>query len=489
MQPVDLEEISFDGWTLNKVTGELKREGRTQRLPQQQLRILLELIAIPGQPVTREQLRHALWPQGVVDFDNGLNVAVRKLRTALGDVSDTPRYIETLPRIGYRFLAPIDVQSSAAAVHEQQLPEVAARQPRRGLHLALLVVVLVLGAVAIIWLSQRDLPLPVQDAPISTAKRTVSERAYELYLDGMFQRSRRDIDGTGPAIASFQAALREDPYFSDAWAGLGETLSGAAIRHFRPTVEILNEAKSAALRAVELDPDSAPAHTVLGHVYMQYDRDYESAEKEFNRARALNDRYARLWHHLAILRAYQGRLEEALAAMRRARELEPMTLLYSANYGQLLYQSRRFDEAVTHVRTLLNSQPRLDQARSTLIRALVEQGKFAEALDQTRLKSWEAPSLSDVGLVHARAGRRSAALQEIERIERHGREGFGVAYEVAVIYAAVGDKAAACDSLDRAFSDHSPTLGWMVTDPRLDPIRNESCYGSALARLKKTSLR
>lgn len=305
----------------------------------------------------------------------------------------------------------------------------------------------------------------------------------------MFQRSRRDIDGTGPAIASFQAALREDPYFSDAWAGLGETLSGAAIRHFRPTVEILNEAKSAALRAVELDPDSAPAHTVLGHVYMQYDRDYESAEKEFNRARALNDRYARLWHHLAILRAYQGRLEEALAAMRRARELEPMTLLYSANYGQLLYQSRRFDEAVTHVRTLLNSQPRLDQARSTLIRALVEQGKFAEALDQTRLKSWEAPSLSDVGLVHARAGRRSAALQEIERIERHGREGFGVAYEVAVIYAALGDKAAACDALDRAFSDHSPTLGWMVTDPRLDPIRNESCYGSALARLKKTSLR
>src|SRR5262245_9575714 len=99
-----LMEISFDGWTVDRVSGEISRDGRTTRLAQQPLRILVELFDHAGSVVTREQLVKALWPQGVVDFDNGLNVAMRKLRVALDDVADTPRYIETLPRVGYRFI-------------------------------------------------------------------------------------------------------------------------------------------------------------------------------------------------------------------------------------------------------------------------------------------------------------------------------------------------------------------------------------------------
>ena len=99
----DPTEINFDGWIVRVRSGELLHDGQTQRLPQQPLRVLLELLAQPGQVVTRERLVQVLWPKGVVDFDNNLNSIVRKLRVALEDDSETPRYIETLPRIDYRF--------------------------------------------------------------------------------------------------------------------------------------------------------------------------------------------------------------------------------------------------------------------------------------------------------------------------------------------------------------------------------------------------
>src|SRR5688572_32907285 len=87
-------DLQFDGWTVNRVSGEMAREGRGARLPQQPLRILVELFDHAGEIVTREQLVKVLWPAGIVDFDNGLNVAMRKLRVALDDVGDVPRYIE-----------------------------------------------------------------------------------------------------------------------------------------------------------------------------------------------------------------------------------------------------------------------------------------------------------------------------------------------------------------------------------------------------------
>jgi TolB-like protein/DNA-binding winged helix-turn-helix (wHTH) protein/tetratricopeptide (TPR) repeat protein len=105
---VDARKIGFDGWVLDPDSGDLERPGARVRLQEQPLQVLLELIDARGGVVTREQLIAKLWPKGVVDFDTGLNTAIRKLRVALGDTADTPRYIETLPRRGYRFVAALD---------------------------------------------------------------------------------------------------------------------------------------------------------------------------------------------------------------------------------------------------------------------------------------------------------------------------------------------------------------------------------------------
>lgn len=116
------QKIGFDGWALDPESGDLEREGSRIRLQEQPLQVLLELIAAGGGLVTREQLIAKLWPQGVVDFDTGLNTVIRKLRAALRDTADTPRYIETLPRRGYRFIGNLDVEPKAPVVELMQPP-------------------------------------------------------------------------------------------------------------------------------------------------------------------------------------------------------------------------------------------------------------------------------------------------------------------------------------------------------------------------------
>ena len=323
----DTTEIKFDDWTVRPDSGELVRDGQTQRLPQQPLRVLLELLAHPGEVVTRERLVQLLWPKGVVDFENNLNSIVRKLRVALEDDSETPRYVETLPRIGYRF---IGTMGSA---------RVAQRRLRLAIPLAaaLLLVIGAFTAWQLYGLFPADQPAPSQAADVG---RKTNQRAYQFYLDGKFHRSRRDVNGNPQAIASFQAALREDPYFADAWAALAETYTGNATQQHMKLAAAMEQARSTALRAIELDPRVAAGHSSLGAVLMYYDFDYAAAENQFVAARAADDRYARLWYGYGLLRAFQGRTDEALDYMGRARELEPMTLLYGAGYANLLIHRR-----------------------------------------------------------------------------------------------------------------------------------------------------
>lgn len=108
-------KLRFDGWVFDPESGDLEREGAKTRLQEQPAQVLNELITHAGRVVTREQLIGLLWPKGVVDFDTSLNTAIRKLRSALADVAETPRYIETLPRRGYRFVGTLDPDPATAS--------------------------------------------------------------------------------------------------------------------------------------------------------------------------------------------------------------------------------------------------------------------------------------------------------------------------------------------------------------------------------------
>jgi DNA-binding winged helix-turn-helix (wHTH) protein/TolB-like protein/Tfp pilus assembly protein PilF len=167
----------FDGWELRLDIGELSKDGRKLRLQDQPLQILLELLEHPGELVTREQLIARLWPKGVVDFDTGLNSAVRKLRVALQDEAETPRYIETVPRKGYRFIGTIEAPAGGPPLAEA--PAVAAspvnpprRRGTRYIYIGALALIVVVGLI-VTWLSRHPsiarLPALVAPGPRTIA--------------------------------------------------------------------------------------------------------------------------------------------------------------------------------------------------------------------------------------------------------------------------------------------------------------------------------
>ena len=469
-------ELQFDGWTVNRVSGEITRGGRASRLPQQPLRILVELFDHAGEVVTREQLVKVLWPAGIVDFDNGLNVAMRKLRVALDDVGDVPRYIETLPRVGYRFID----RAPAAAIEP---PAPARRHPPRG-GLALMVGLLALAAaVAVGWWIGTDNPVTVASAATARARHVPGVRAQELYLEGLHQRSRRDIDANNLALEKFEAALGEDSEYAEAWAAFGETLSGTVVRLKLPPAEGVPKARAAVERAIALDSELADGHIALAQIAMDFDKDFVAAKRELDRAMQLNDKSPRLWHNLAMWHGHLGHLDEALAAIRTARQIEPMRLLYVGNYGMLLYEARRYEEVIAFMKPVAEANPKFDNAHAVLGRALMATGDFAGALEHLRAREYPGLGQGDLGVLYAKMGRRDDALREIEGLEERRKRGYGLSYDQALIYVALGDLDKACEKLARAVTDYSLLVNWMRLEPRLDPLRERQCFADAEKRL------
>jgi DNA-binding winged helix-turn-helix (wHTH) protein/tetratricopeptide (TPR) repeat protein len=454
--------LQFDGWTVDRVSGEISRDGHMTRLPQQPLRILIELTDRAGEVVTREQLVKALWPQGVVDFDNGLNVAVRKLRVALDDVGDTPRYVETLPRVGYRFIGKLGTAVPPAAIEATPV------RSARGMWLLLAFAVVALAAgLGIFWFGERS---------AGGTSHVPSARAEELYVEGMHQRSRRDVDATALALAKLEEAIKEDPEYAEAWAGYSRTLSSAVVRQLTTPAEGLPKARAAAERALRLDPGVADAHVTLLHIHMDFDKDFAAATRDLEKARQLGLNTASFWHYSAMWHAQQGRVEEGLADMRRARALEPMTLLLSSNYALILFNARRYDEAIALLAPIIEANPGFDTARSVLARALTATGRFDEALAQLQARKVVGAWQGDLGVLYAKMGRREDALREIARLDTLQSRGFGESYELATIRATLGELDVGCESLARALTDGSFLVNWMRLDPRMDPLRGRKCF-------------
>jgi tetratricopeptide (TPR) repeat protein len=247
---------------------------------------------------------------------------------------------------------------------------------------------------------------------------------------------------------------------------------------------VLPRAKEAALKAVELDPESAEAQAALAHVLSVYDRKYKEAEEHYTLAKRLSPNTPEYYLLSSLNDANLGRTQDALAEARRAIAIEPASLLFSANLGMLLYFTRSYDEAETVLRRVVELQPRFDHARNFLGRTLLAKGDVDGALVQFAGRSIPTPgSRTDPGRVYALANRRAEALVEIERVRAQGVQGFGVSYDLATIYTALGDKIRACEALEASFLDRSAYLGFLRLDPAMDALRAEPCYAEITARL------
>jgi tetratricopeptide (TPR) repeat protein len=177
-------------------------------------------------------------------------------------------------------------------------------------------------------------------------------------------------------------------------------------------------------------------------------------------------------------------LDDALADMTRARDLEPMNLAYPTNLGLVLYLQRDYTAAARELNRVLELDPAFDSARALLGRVLLAQGDVAGALGEFRRQQRPVPGGDgDLGRVFARAGRVAEARAEIERLNVRAAQGYGVAYDIAGIYAALGETQPACEALQRALDDHSQLVGLLGSDPAMDPLRDQACLAAAQGRL------
>jgi DNA-binding winged helix-turn-helix (wHTH) protein/Tfp pilus assembly protein PilF len=445
------DEVRFDGWTLRRSTGELARDGASVRLQSQPLLILELLLAEPGELVTRERLIARLWPGGVVDFDTALNSAVRRLRTALGDHPEHPRYIETIPRRGYRFIGRLDSPPGAAATAAAPAGQEARGWRRSTRWLATAGVLLaVVAAGAFTWAEREP------------AAGAADPQARELYERAQLFLQRRDRSDIELARRYFDEAVALDPEFAEAWVGVASAYMHSVFENLLPAEQALARARHAAERALELDPTLTMAHLRLAN-YWGLSGNRERAMEHIRAARELRpDDPVALVMEAGLLTEH-GRFDEAAKWQRRAVEQDPLTFSTRYNLAFNLFMAGRVAEAEVELNRLRELHPGRRAPMELHGVLLLTTGRYAEALALASGwdESFDREFICAVALDGL--GRREEADAVLRRmIEQHGTiEGF----RIAEVYAHRGDVDAAFRWLESGIASERAD-GWRANDRR-----------------------
>jgi serine/threonine-protein kinase len=287
------------------------------------------------------------------------------------------------------------------------------------------------------------------------------------------------------AIDYYRQAVARDPRFALAYSGLADALAVQAVFAAREPREVYPAALQAAERALQLDPDLAEAHATRGHVRLNFLHDWPGALEDFDEAIRHEPRYAmaRVWRGFWLV--FTGRTDEGLDELAMAVELEPHSLPPVVTYARGLYSARRQGEAAAALERVIDVEPDNKLARALLASIYVELGRFDEALELAADVEGKAPSgYSLAGIALARAGRTEEARAEVNRLIELAQHRYVPAYDIASIYAALGDADNAFQWLDRAFSEPSALLGSFRADPVMDPLRGDPRYVEVERRLR-----
>jgi DNA-binding winged helix-turn-helix (wHTH) protein/TolB-like protein/tetratricopeptide (TPR) repeat protein len=324
-----------------------------------------------------------------------------------------------------------------------------------------------------------------------TRRDTTDSEAYQLYLRGRFFWNKRSREGFERGVSYFRQAVEKDPSYALAYSGLADSHIGAAFYHYAAPQTVIPLARAAALKALEIDGSLAEAHTSLAHVKANYEWDWSESERLSRRAIALEPGYAtaHLWFGIHCL-APTGRLEEALAETRSARQLEPLSAVFNAFVGATLFLARRYDEAIEELRKTIEIHPDFGVAHWYLGRAYLQKGRHQEALAELR----EAVTLSGgsplmkgtLGVGYALAGDRAAAKETLAELQKLRAESYASALDIADIHVALGDREQAFRWLAEAEAERSFHLIYLKVSPELDPLRADPRFKALILRLGLT---
>jgi TolB-like protein/DNA-binding winged helix-turn-helix (wHTH) protein len=612
--PTDI--VHFGIFQIDLKARELHKAGVRVKLQEQPFRVLALLVERAGQVVTREELRQRVWPtDAYVAFDQGLNNAIKKVRDALGDSADSPRFVETLARHGYRFVAPVgglpqrpseprvrfglrsrwqfaliglvgasllaalaywawrestthagsptekvilavlpfdnlnhdpDQEFFGDGLTEEMIAQLgklnperltvisrgsvtkykdsrlAANQIGRELHADYLVqgsvrrsadrVRITVQLIQVrdqtdLWAESYDRELKdiltLQDSvsrtianqihiTLTPGQRTrlrggnLDPEAYEAYLKGRYYWNKRTADGMQKALLYFQQAINKDPTYGAAYSGLADCNSGLAWHGFKSPVEALPMANAAALRAIEIDPQSAEAHASLGLV-LTHRWDWGGAEAEFKQALRLDPRYANAHHWYGDYLSIMGRHDEALLEARQALKLDPLNLMISTWVGRRYYLAGKYDLAIEQGRNTEELDASFAAAHLLLGENYVQVGLHDQGLAELQTAaglSGNSPLyLAQVAVAYASARKKTEALQIVAQLQSIASTRYVSPYGLAQIYAALSDKEQTFKWLQIAYEDRAVWMSYLAVDPVFGSLRSDQRFQDLLRRV------
>ena len=311
-----------------------------------------------------------------------------------------------------------------------------------------------------------------------------SYEAYDLYLKGRYFWNKRTAEGLQQAVEYFTRASTRDPNYARAYAGLADAYALMSGYSGRPQTEFMPQARSAALKALELDDGLAEAHTSLALVLEKLDWDWEGAEQHFHRAIELDPNYATAHQWYAEYLALQGRFEEALVESERARRLDPLSLIIATDNAVILYYSRQYDRAIHKFRGVLEIEPGFPQAHRVMM-PYVEKGRYADAVATVGVigPSDNAWTWVMYTYIDGRSGQARQARQAFDKFQDLNRSQT-VEPGIAVwAYLGVNEKDEAIASLEQAYAQHSDTMCTLKVEPGYDPLRSAPRFQDLLRRV------
>ena len=612
------ETARFGPFTLDLRTGELERDGGRIRLQGQPAQFLVLLVSRAGELVTREDLRAKLWPEDTfVDFDHGQNNAVNRVREALGHSAGSPRYIETIPRKGYRFIGEIDAPSQAPAPPIENTPSssfLARASSRRAVVLSAMVILVVAGwgwyrfheksflattriqSLAVLplanlsgdpgqeyfadgmtdelttalakisalrvtsrtsTLSYRDTRKPIGQiarelnvdaivegsvarsgnrvritaqlidarndrhmwaesyerdlsdilntqnavaveiaqqvrATLTPAERdafavrsAVVPEAYDAYLRGRKELGKQRLEAFRKGSEYFQQAITLDRLYAPAYAGLADSYSLMVNYSALPPLEAFPRAKSAALKALDLDHNLAEAHTSLAFVKHHFDWDWRGAEDEYKLSIRLDPNNAITRLRYAELLSNLARHDEAIDQIRLARESDPLSLVVQSNMGRFLYYARRYDEAIATFKQVLVADPHRSWSRLGLALCYEQKNMYPESLKEMETLRAEFNGEDGISAAHlfARMGKPQDARRVLKYHEQPAPDGAQDWVFIAAVYAQLGEKDKAFQWLGRAYQNRDYFMSFLETDPFMDPLRQDPRFQDMLRRV------
>jgi TolB-like protein/Flp pilus assembly protein TadD len=323
-----------------------------------------------------------------------------------------------------------------------------------------------------------------------TKSYTKDPEAYQLYLQGRFNWNKRTEAGTRKALELFQEAVDKDSRFALAYVGISDAylLLGIpdAMSGVLPPKESVPKARAAADKALEIDDSLAEGYASRAHARWKA-RDWAGAEADFKHSIELNDNY--VYSHLfyAHYLSMVGRADEGIAEARKAQQLDPLSIPVVANIAFFYYMDHRYDDALQAAKKAIDLDPGAPLAHQRLGLTYELNGQLNQAIPEFRTAVDQSDraqtAVASLARALALSGDRQGAERLIDELKSRARDQYISSYNIALIYAALGDREQTFDYLEKAYDEESIDLLLAKVDPRLDQFRGEADFQKLLVKI------